>query len=239
MSTRSRLRPSTTKRQLSSRLIVESARPKKSAARRRTSSRYAYGPGTAGREALVGQCVPGGVEALPHLGGDGLAGAAGVEAGGAERALDGAGGAGVEGELVQDLLHVDAFGARVDTEDGVQGAAGHVLVAPGVLQEAVEVGVEDAAGGVRPLDVTARPGQGLGYAGEDHVVHCCCAPSCTTPRAPSGPSWRGTTSNAVPRPSGSSAIGVPSVRASRELGGVRRGPPPAPRCPWSRRPGWS
>lgn len=39
MSTRSRLLPSTTKRQLSSRLIVESASPQKSAARRRTSSR--------------------------------------------------------------------------------------------------------------------------------------------------------------------------------------------------------
>jgi hypothetical protein len=61
--------------------------------------------------------------------------------------------------------------ARVDAEDRVQRAAGHVLVAPGVLQEPVQIGVEDAAGGVGPLDITARPGQRLGDPGEDHVVH--------------------------------------------------------------------
>ncbi|GAA1182787.1 hypothetical protein GCM10009664_56170 [Kitasatospora gansuensis] len=136
------------------------------------------------RAALLGELVPGGVEGLPHLGGDHVACGQRVLPGRPERALDGAGADRVEGEPGQDRVHVAVLlGRDGHAEDGVQRAAGGVLVAPRVLEQPVQIGVQDAGGVVGALHVTADPEQGFGDPGEHGVGgdHCWCPSSWAGP----------------------------------------------------------
>src|ERR1700683_1993655 len=117
MSARSRDRPRTRKRQASSWLMVESARPKKSAARSRMNRRKTWGPRRSG--ARGGQAVAGDVEALPDLAGDDLADAAGAGPRGQDRAGDGAGALGIISQAEQG--HPDGGpggGAGIDAHQG-------------------------------------------------------------------------------------------------------------------------
>ena len=142
MSTRSRLRPRTRKRQASSRLMVESVSPAMMAARSRTKRKKPYGPDPPAEADLAGQGVVGGVEGLPHLRADGLADASGVGPGRGERRDDRAGVVLVEGQELGDDLGVEPVDA-LGSDPSPDRAA--------VARARCDLRRRDARGGTTPM----------------------------------------------------------------------------------------
>ena len=152
----SRLRPSTRKRQASSRLMVDSVRPAMIAARSRTKRKKPYGADPPAQVDLAGQGVVGGVEGLPHLRADGLAHASGVGAGRGERRHDGARVGSVERQELGDLA------GRSDRR--LRGALSPP-VRPGCPPVMPMMSSRDAAGLVLAAVTGPRAGDGCGRRG--------------------------------------------------------------------------
>ena len=98
-----------------------------------------------------------------------------------------------------------------------------------VAEHPVHVDVDEPGGVVGPLDVAPGPEQGLGHPAEQLVVH-----------------WSGAAlaRSAAPRPGRAGGLRGCGLASSGRAAGVEARPRPtagrpAPRCPWSRRPGWS
>ncbi len=170
MSARSMERPSVKKLQASSRLVADSTMPTASAERSRTQ-----------REELVHLVArdlarhpgAGGVEHLPELGADDLAGAARVLAGGVERVGDRCRLVAVDGEQGEHVGAGDLGGVgHLGAHDAQQRAAGEVLLDPRVLEQQLQVHVEDARGAVAALDVAPDPEQALGDAAQHGRPPC-------------------------------------------------------------------
>ena len=174
----------------------------------------------------LGQGVPGGVEALPHLGGDDLAGAAGVLPGAGDRRDDRRGLVGRVADELGERPGVQRVARRAGRQPSTPSRirAARVGVDGGVLQQLVHRDVEDARRVVGPLDVAADPVQRLGVAGEHQpsprllLLLLLLAASCS-----SGPVLGGGRAGGM-RPSRDR--GGPA-RGRRRTPGRRR----APRCP--------
>ncbi len=226
MSTRSRLRPRTMKRQPSSWLIVDSDSPAIIAVRSLTKPKKECGPSRSAARRWAGRAfqVVFRPPTAPRTPSPGRRGRSRGPPAARRRSA---------AELVRSKasrsrtsVMVDPLGAGLEAHDRQQGPAGGVLVDPGVLEDPVHVDVEDPGGVVGALDVPADPEQRLGEPAEHGGrPHCCC------PRnSAAGPgSWR----------VGGPGIGQRQAAAAGERLDAAPRRRPAPRCPWSRRPGWS
>ncbi|MCY1238600.1 hypothetical protein D9M72_513450 [compost metagenome] len=107
--------------------------------------------------AVLVQAVVRRVQALPEPGGNCFAGAAGVFAGGTERAGDRRRALFVVGEGVQQLLEAELVALGPGSHDSQEFPGNVVPLLRGQVVEALKVDIQDARGAVRALHIAADP----------------------------------------------------------------------------------
>ena len=169
------------------------------------------------------QGVMGGIQALPDLRGEGLPGAASILPGGGQRTDNRARLVLVITEQFQDGSGIPVLlgGVARNAHDSQQDSACARLVHTRVFEYLVEMHVKQPGGVLRPLDVPADPEKRLGDPAQHPALLIAAGPGEDRDRVRCrGPPARATL-------------------AARRLPGPSPARKSAPRCPWSRRPGWS
>ncbi len=172
------------------------------------------------------QLMPGVVQALPHLGGQGGAYGAAVRPGGGQAGIDRRGVVRVEGQKVANrplggrlALGIERLGHARGGDHALPGVGSGLGGGHGREPQG---GIQDARQEIRALQIARGPEQAVGRAREHQAG---------SKVRPDGP--RRVMGLAVLRENAAAARRPKCARCTIAL------TPRAPRCPWCRRPGWS